>query len=127
MLAFVVGGRVVASMRRSAKAGEFRSNLHRGGAGQKVVLDAVYQRAAVAATKVMGLEIAGVDMLESNTGPKILEINSSPGLEGIERATSIDVADRILKRAERYVARRIGRGRADATIEAERRPRRIAH
>jgi ribosomal protein S6--L-glutamate ligase len=93
------------------------------------VLDAVYQRAAVAATKVMGLEIAGVDMLESNTGPKILEINSSPGLEGIERATSIDVADKILKRAERYVAHRAGRrGRAmDATIEAERRPRRIAH
>jgi len=126
--AFVVGNRVVASMRRSAKAGEFRSNLHRGGAGHKVTLGKVYQRAAVAATKVMGLEVAGVDMLESNQGPKILEINSSPGLEGIERATGVDVADRILAHAERLVERRRHRkGRVDAVIDAERRARRLSH
>lgn len=124
--AFVVGGRVVASMRRSAKAGEFRSNLHRGGAGHRIHLDATYARAAVAATKVMGLEVAGVDMLESASGPKILEINSSPGLEGIERATNIDVADKIILRAERYVERRRKKRPGDAVIEAERRARRIA-
>ncbi|GAC1368876.1 MAG: hypothetical protein NVSMB47_19210 [Polyangiales bacterium] len=125
--AFVVGGRVVASMRRSAKAGEFRSNLHRGGAGQKVTLDSVYQRAAVAATRVMGLEVAGVDMLESNSGPKILEINSSPGLEGIERATNVDVADKIIARCERYVERRAARKTRDGVIEGERRSRRLVH
>jgi ribosomal protein S6--L-glutamate ligase len=124
--AFVVGGRVVAAMRRSAKAGEFRSNLHRGGAGNRVHLDPVYSRAAIAATKVMGLEVAGVDMLESAQGPKILEINSSPGLEGIERATNVDVADRIILRAERYVERRRRKRGGDAVIEAERRARRIA-
>jgi ribosomal protein S6--L-glutamate ligase len=123
--AFVVGGRVVAAMRRAAKAGEFRSNLHRGGAGHRIQLSAIYQRAAVAATKVMGLEIAGVDMLESNSGPKILEINSSPGLEGIERATNVDVADKIIARAERYVERRAARKTKDAVIEGERRPRRL--
>ena len=126
--AFVVGGRVVASMRRSARSGEFRSNLHRGGAGHPIVLDPIYQRAAVAATKVMGLEVAGVDMLESASGPKILEINSSPGLEGIERATSVDVADKILARGERYVERR-GRRRGrviDAVIDEERRARRLS-
>jgi ribosomal protein S6--L-glutamate ligase len=125
--AFVVGNRVVASMRRAAKAGEFRSNIHRGGQGQRIDLDPVYQKAAVAAVKVMGLEVAGVDMLESRDGPKILEINSSPGLEGIERATSIDVAEKIIARAERYVERRGRRkaGGADATIDAERRERRL--
>jgi ribosomal protein S6--L-glutamate ligase len=124
--AFVVGGRVVAAMRRSAKAGEFRSNLHRGGAGNRIQLSEEYMRAAVAATKVMGLEVAGVDMLESSQGPKILEINSSPGLEGIERATNIDVADKIILRAERYVERRRKKRSGDAVIEAERRARRIA-
>ena len=124
--AFVVGTRVVAAMRRSAKAGEFRSNIHRGGAGHRIQLDEAYQRAAVAATKVMGLEVAGVDMLESSTGPKILEINSSPGLEGIERTTGVDIADKILARAERYVERRGRRRRAvDAVIEDERRARRL--
>jgi ribosomal protein S6--L-glutamate ligase len=117
--ALVVGGRVVASMRRSARSGEFRSNLHRGGAGEKIELDAEYKKAAVAATKVMGLEIAGVDMLESASGPKILEINSSPGLEGIERATHVDVADKIIARAERYFERRAKRRAQDAVIDAE--------
>jgi ribosomal protein S6--L-glutamate ligase len=77
--AIVVGGRVVAAMRRTAKPGEFRSNLHRGGKGRGVHLSTLYRRVAVRATKAMGLEIAGVDMLESKSGPKILEINSWPG------------------------------------------------
>ena len=102
----VVGGRVVASMRRQAKAGEFRSNLHRGGLGVRAQLDARYRRAAIAATRVMGLEVAGVDMLETQEGPKILEINSSPGLEGIERASGADVASAIVAHAERWLARR---------------------
>ncbi|HVK69245.1 MAG TPA: RimK family alpha-L-glutamate ligase [Polyangium sp.] len=98
----VVGGRVIASMRRVAKPGEFRSNLHRGGKGDKVKLLPAYRNAAIRAVKVMGLEVAGVDMLESKKKPKILEINSSPGLEGIERASGIDVASAIIEHAEKY-------------------------
>jgi ribosomal protein S6--L-glutamate ligase len=100
--AIVVGGRVVAAMRRVAKPGEFRSNLHRGGKGKGLHLPASYRRVAVRATKVMGLEVAGVDMLEAKSGPKILEINSSPGLEGIERATDINVAAALIEHAEKY-------------------------
>jgi ribosomal protein S6--L-glutamate ligase len=103
--AIVVGRRVVAVMRRTAKAGEFRSNLHRGGLGLKVKLDRRYSSAAVAASHVMGLEVAGVDMLEGSSGPKILEINSSPGLEGIERASGVDVASAIVEHAENFVTR----------------------
>lgn len=124
--AIVVGGRVIAAMRRQAKKGEFRSNLHRGGHGVAVVLDRRYRKAAIAATKVMGLEVAGVDMLEGEDGPKILEINSSPGLEGIERASGVDVAGAIIEQAERYVERRRRRMTSrDAVIEDERRPRRL--
>lgn len=111
--ALVVGGRVVAAMRRTAKAGEFRSNLHRGGLGMSVKLDRRYRAAALSATRVMGLEVAGVDMLEGRLGPKILEMNSSPGLEGIERASGIDVAKAIVKHAERFVERRRGLGKKD--------------
>jgi ribosomal protein S6--L-glutamate ligase len=111
-------------MRRQAKAGEFRSNLHRGGQGVRAVLDAPFRKAAIAATRVMGLEIAGVDMLESRTGPKILEINSSPGLEGIERASGVDVAGAIVAHAERYLARR-GRRKPRTTLDEERRHTRI--
>ncbi|MDI1447596.1 RimK family alpha-L-glutamate ligase [Polyangium sp. 6x1] len=100
----VVGGKVVASMRRVAKPGEFRSNLHRGGKGDKVKLLPAYRNAAIRAVKVMGLEVAGVDMLESKKKPKILEINSSPGLEGVERASGIDVASAIIEHAEKYAA-----------------------
>ncbi len=101
--AIVIGGKVVASMRRVAKPGEFRSNLHRGAKGNSVKhLPATYRSAAVRATKVMGLEVAGVDMLEGRDGPKILEINSSPGLEGIERASGVDVAGLIIGHAEIY-------------------------
>lgn len=103
--AIVVGGKVIAAMRRTAKAGEFRSNLHRGGLGVAVTLDRRYRAAALEATRVMGLEVAGVDMLEGRNGPKILEINSSPGLEGIERATGIDVATAIVVHAEKYAER----------------------
>jgi ribosomal protein S6--L-glutamate ligase len=124
--AIVVGGRVVAAMRRQAKAGEFRSNLHRGGSSLKIDLDKRYATAAVAAAKVMGLEVAGVDMLESKSGPKILEINSSPGLEGIERATSVDVASAIIAHAERMLVRRANRKRRkDEVVEGERRTTRM--
>jgi ribosomal protein S6--L-glutamate ligase len=100
--ALVVGGRVVASMRRVAKPGEFRSNLHRGGKGDRVVLPKSYRGVAIHAAKAMGLEVAGVDMLEGRGGPKILEINSSPGLEGIEKASGVDVAGAVVQHAERY-------------------------
>jgi ribosomal protein S6--L-glutamate ligase len=121
--AIVVGGRVVAAMRRQAKAGEFRSNLHRGGLGVSAELDPRCRRAAIAATRVMGLEVAGVDMLETREGPKILEINSSPGLEGIERASGIDVAEAIVQQAERFLARRKHRKRSQ--LDEERRSARI--
>ena len=104
--AIVVGGRVIAAMRRQAKKGEFRSNLHRGGAGVEVELPDRYRRAAIGAARVMGLEVAGVDMLEGRDGPKILEINSSPGLEGIERTSGIDVATAIVIHAERVAQKR---------------------
>ncbi len=126
--AIVVGKRVVACMRRQARAGEFRSNLHRGGLGVRVRLDPRYAQAAIAAVQVMGLEVAGVDMLESKTGPKILEINSSPGLEGIEKTSGVDVAGAIIEHAERFLVRRVkrrARPAVDAAIEAERRPRRM--
>jgi len=127
--AICVGGRVIASMRRQAKKGEFRSNLHRGGSGIRIDLPNAYRLAALAAVKVMGLEVAGVDMLESRHGPKILEINSSPGLEGIERTSGLDVAGAIIAHAEKFVAKRTQRSRArvavDPVVEQERRPRRV--
>ena len=122
--AIVVGGRVVAAMRRQAKAGEFRSNLHRGGLGVRVDLDARVRRVAIAATRVMGLEVAGVDMLETREGPKILEINSSPGLEGIERTSGVDVAGAIIRHAEKHLPKRKHRKRS-AALDEERRHARI--
>jgi ribosomal protein S6--L-glutamate ligase len=101
--AFVVGDEVVAAMRRSAPEGEFRSNVHRGGSIQPLELDAEYERTALRAAQLMGLNIAGVDMLESDDGPKILEVNSSPGLEGIEKASGVDVADAIIQDIEQKV------------------------
>jgi len=101
--ALVVGGELVGAMRRTARSGEFRSNLHRGGAGEPVTLDEDYRRAAVEAARIMGLEVAGVDLLESNEGPRVIEVNSSPGLRGIERATDVDVAARIIEHAERLL------------------------
>jgi ribosomal protein S6--L-glutamate ligase len=94
--AIVVGGRVVAAMSRHAGEGEFRSNLHRGGTAVGVELEPSYAATAVHAAEVLGLNIAGVDMLPSKDGPVVLEVNSSPGLEGIEGATGIDVAGAII-------------------------------
>ena len=90
--AIVIDGRVVAAMERRASAGEFRSNLHRGGKARLVTLGPDYERTAVAAAQVLGLNIAGVDMIPSDEGPMVLEVNSSPGLQGIETATGLDVA-----------------------------------
>jgi ribosomal protein S6--L-glutamate ligase len=94
--AIVVGDRVVAAMRRVAQGQEFRSNVHRGGVAEAVELSDEYIETAVKATQIMGLQVAGVDMLESKTGPQIMEVNSSPGLEGIESCTGLDVAGAII-------------------------------
>lgn len=99
--AFVVGGRVVASMERQAAPGEFRSNVHKGASVQKVRLAPEERATAVRAAKVMGLGIAGVDIMRSNHGPVVLEVNSSPGLEGIESATGVDVAGKIIEFLEK--------------------------
>ncbi|MFW5830288.1 MAG: RimK family alpha-L-glutamate ligase [Planctomycetota bacterium] len=98
--AIVVGDRVVAAMRRTAKGDEFRSNVHRGGDVEAVELDDEYRRTAVHAAQVMGLRFAGVDMLEGKGGPLVMEVNSSPGLEGIERATGVDVAREVVWQIE---------------------------
>jgi len=94
--AFVVGNRVVAAMRRVAQGDEFRSNVHRGGKAEPVTLDAKFQDTAIRAAQIMGLRVAGVDMLESASGPQIMEVNSSPGLEGIENATGLDIAGAVI-------------------------------
>jgi ribosomal protein S6--L-glutamate ligase len=94
--AFVVGDRVVAAMERKAAPGEFRSNLHRGGSAQKVRLTPEERSTAVRAAKAMSLRVCGVDLLRSNHGPVVMEVNSSPGLEGIESATGVDVAGKII-------------------------------
>ncbi len=101
--AFVVGDRVVAAMRRMARPGEFRSNIHRGATAEAVQLDAAYETTAIRATQIMGLRLAGVDMLESNEGPRVLEVNSSPGLEGIEKATQVDIAGAIIEDIQQQV------------------------
>jgi ribosomal protein S6--L-glutamate ligase len=93
---FVVGDRVVAAMRRQAPQGDFRSNLHRGGIGKAARATAAEQAVAVRAAQVLGLGIAGVDLIRSRRGPLVLEVNSSPGLEGIEQATGVDIAGRII-------------------------------
>lgn len=94
--AFVVGDRVVAAMRRKAVGSEFRSNVHRGGETESVELTEEFERTAVRAAHILGLRVAGVDMLEGADGPVIMEVNSSPGLEGIENATNVDVAGAII-------------------------------
>ena len=100
---FVVGGKVVASMMRQAESGEFRSNLHRGGSAKRVRISREERSAAVQAAKALGLSVAGVDMLRSSSGPKILEVNSSPGLEGVERTSGKDVAGMIVEYVEGHV------------------------
>ncbi len=94
--AFVIKDRVVCAMRRQARVGEFRSNIHRGGEGTMCYLDQETCETAVGAAKTLGLQVAGVDMLESPTGPKIIECNASPGFEGIELATGINVAKEVI-------------------------------
>ncbi len=104
--AFVVDGEIVGAMKRQGKEGEFRSNLHRGGSSQMVKLKRSEKTAALAAAKAMGLAIAGVDMLQSKRGALILEVNSSPGLEGIEGATGEDIAGKIVEYIERNVKKK---------------------
>jgi len=102
--ALVIGDRVVAAMRRVAIGDEFRSNVHRGGTVEAVELTPEYERAAVRSAQIMGLRIAGVDMLEGNDGPLVMEVNSSPGLQGIETATNLDVAGAIIDYISNEVA-----------------------
>jgi ribosomal protein S6--L-glutamate ligase len=101
--ALVVGRKVVAAMKRQAVAGEFRSNIHRGGTAKKVRLSAESRRTALAAARVLGLTVAGVDLIESDEGPMVMEVNSSPGLEGIQKTTAVDVASAIIEHIERSV------------------------
>ncbi|HXH32098.1 MAG TPA: 30S ribosomal protein S6--L-glutamate ligase [Bacteriovoracaceae bacterium] len=103
--AFVIGDKVVASMIRKAKDGEFRSNLHRGGTAMQVKITAEESTAAINAAKALGLNVAGVDLLRSARGPLVLEVNSSPGLQGIEASTGLDIADLIIE----YIEKNIGR------------------
>jgi ribosomal protein S6--L-glutamate ligase len=98
--ALVVGRKVVAAMRRKAVAGEFRSNIHRGGQAKEIRLPAEYRKTALAAARVLGLRVAGVDLIESNDGPMVMEVNSSPGLEGIQKATGVDVARAVIELME---------------------------
>jgi ribosomal protein S6--L-glutamate ligase len=101
--AIVVDGKVVGAMKRVGKEGEFRSNLHRGGTSIPITLSRVEKAAAVKAAQSLGLAVAGVDMLQSDRGPLVLEVNSSPGLEGIEKTTGINVAGKIIQYIERNV------------------------
>ncbi len=101
--AFVVGDRVVAAMSRQATGDEFRANMHRGGVAKKIEIDPAFERTAIVAAQVMGLHVAGVDMLEGPDGPLVLEVNASPGLEGIETATGVDIASAIVQHLEQQV------------------------
>lgn len=101
--AFVVDGQIVGAMKRQGKEGEFRSNLHRGGTSMVVELTPEEKATAILASKCVGLGVAGVDLLQSKRGPLVLEVNSSPGLEGIEHATQVDIAGEIIKYIERNV------------------------
>ncbi len=112
--AFVVGDKIVASMLRQGAPGEFRSNLHRGGTANRIKLTPEERSTAVRSAKAMGLRVCGVDMLRSNHGPVVMEVNSSPGLEGIETSTGLDVAGRIVK----YIEANAGRGPNRDNIKA---------
>ncbi|MFT5061852.1 MAG: ribosomal protein S6--L-glutamate ligase, partial [Polaromonas sp.] len=99
--AIVVGGKVIAAMKRTGGEGEFRSNLHRGGSANVVKLSPDERLTAVRAAKSMGLNVCGVDMLRANHGPVVMEVNSSPGLEGVEKATGLDIAGKIIEYIEK--------------------------
>ena len=103
--AIVIGDKVVAAIRRQALKGEFRANLHRGGSAEVIKLDKTYKRTAIRAAKLLGLHVAGVDMLMTHEGPMVLEVNSSPGLKGIETATDTDIAGAIIH----YIAKQINK------------------
>jgi ribosomal protein S6--L-glutamate ligase len=100
--AFVIGGRVIAAMMRTGAEGEFRSNLHRGGSARTVKITPEERSTAVRAARVLGLNVCGVDLLRSNHGPVVMEVNSSPGLEGVEKATGLDIADLMLAHLEKH-------------------------
>ena len=104
---FVIDGKVVAAMKRQGAPGEFRSNLHRGGKAEVVKLSSKERSTALAAAKAMGLRVAGVDLLRGKDGPVVMEVNSSPGLEGIEKATELDVAGMIIE----YLEKNVGSGK----------------
>ncbi len=106
---FVVGGKIVAAMERTAKDGEFRANVHQGGSAKKARLTRHERAIALSAAKAMGLSVAGVDMIRSKHGPLVLEINSSPGLEGIEKSSGVDIAGAIITYIEKH-ARPISKG-----------------
>ncbi|MEO0988742.1 MAG: 30S ribosomal protein S6--L-glutamate ligase [Cyanobacteria bacterium J06639_14] len=108
---FLIGDQVIAAMKRQGAPGEFRSNLHRGGSATQVNLTSKERSMAVRAAKAMGLQVAGVDLLQSKRGPVVLEVNSSPGLEGIEKTTGIDVANQIIAYIEKSATRNKGRDR----------------
>src|SRR5262245_26628401 len=101
----VVGGKVVASMLRSGRMGDFRANLHRGGKAEAVVISEDEGRTAVRSAEVLGLNVAGVDLLRSNRGPVVIEVNSSPGIEGMEQASGADVAGAMIEFLERHARR----------------------
>lgn len=104
--AFVIDGNVVGAMQRQGRAGEFRSNLHRGGSGTVTQLSKEEEQSAIQAAEVLGLKIAGVDLLRSSRGPMILEVNSSPGLKGIEQATRVDIAGKIIEFVVRHARKK---------------------
>jgi len=104
--AFIVNGKVVGAMKRQGAEGEFRSNLHRGGKATLIKLSKTEKQAALGAAKALGLAVAGVDMLQSARGPLILEVNSSPGLEGIEKATNINIAGKIIEYIEEFAGKK---------------------
>lgn len=112
--AFVVGDKVVAAMKRTGAGDDFRSNLHRGGSAETVKISPQERATAIKSAKAMGLNVCGVDMLRSDNGPVVMEVNSSPGLEGIEKSTNIDVADKIIDlletKAKKRKAKKIGKG-----------------
>jgi ribosomal protein S6--L-glutamate ligase len=99
---FVVGDKVIASMKRQADTGDFRSNIHRGGTATAIKITKVERETAIQAVKIMGLKMAGVDLLRSKRGPLVMEVNSSPGLEGIETTTGIDIAEKIIEYIEKH-------------------------
>ena len=112
--AFVVGNRVVAAMKRQSLDGDFRSNIHQGGSGEKYILDDIEKRTAIKAAKAMGLSICGVDMIPSDKGPLVMEVNSSPSIRGIERATGKDIATKMIEYVEHNAKRKQSKDKVGA-------------